>query len=146
MGRLNLSLDLKDDMRNLFGFVFGKVRVNEWPLSWKLYFSLYVTSLINMSVELIPWWETWYLNLYGCKFGKMNVVKLLWPENKILAYMLRSLNLCLDVPWCETWYVNLFGFVFGIMNVFKLTLSRKWDFGLYAYKFDKWEGWICPLI
>jgi len=25
----------------LFGFVFGKVRVNEWPLSWKLYFSLY---------------------------------------------------------------------------------------------------------
>ena len=105
-----------------------------------------VTSLINMSVELIPWWETWYLNLYGCKFGKMNVVKLLWRENKILAYMLRSLNLCLDVPWCETWYVNLFGFVFGIMNVFKLTLSRKWDFGLYAYKFDKWEGWICPLI
>jgi len=50
-----------------------------------------VTSLINMSVELIPWWETWYLNLYGCKFGKMNVVKLLWRENKILAYMLRSL-------------------------------------------------------
>jgi len=41
MGRLNLSLDLKDDMRNLFGFVFGKVRVNEWPLSGKLYFSLY---------------------------------------------------------------------------------------------------------
>jgi len=26
---------------NLFGFVFGKVRVLEWPLSWKLDFSLY---------------------------------------------------------------------------------------------------------
>jgi len=26
---------------NLFGFVFGKVRVNEWPLSGILYFNLY---------------------------------------------------------------------------------------------------------
>jgi len=26
---------------NLFGFVFGKVRVNKWPLPWKSGFSLY---------------------------------------------------------------------------------------------------------
>ena len=36
-----------------------------------------VTSLINMKVELIPWCETWYFYLYGCKFGIMKVVK--WP-------------------------------------------------------------------
>ena len=103
---------------NLFGFVFGKMRVLEWPLSWKF-----------MKVELVPWCETWYLNLYGCKwplsrkrdFGPnaykfdkwkgwtcplikydmcnyfhLNSVKWKswndsWCENEILAYMLRSL-------------------------------------------------------
>jgi len=32
MGRLNKPLDLKPDV-NLFGFVFGKMKVLEWPLS-----------------------------------------------------------------------------------------------------------------
>ena len=27
-----------------------------------------------------------------------------------------------------------------------MSLSRKWDFGLYAYKFDKWDVWTCPLM
>ena len=29
-----------------------------------------VTILINMKVELVPWFKTWYLNLFGFKFGK----------------------------------------------------------------------------
>jgi len=37
---LNLSLDLKHKV-NLFGFVFGKIKVLEWPLSQKWYFHLY---------------------------------------------------------------------------------------------------------
>jgi len=39
MGRLNESLDLKHDVI-LFGFVFGKMKVLEWPLSWKWDFNL----------------------------------------------------------------------------------------------------------
>jgi len=29
-----------------------------------------ITCLINMKVELVPWSETWYLDLFGCKFDK----------------------------------------------------------------------------
>jgi len=25
-----------------------------------------------------------------------------------------------------------------------MTLARKWDFSLYSYMFDKYEGWACP--
>jgi len=35
------------------------------------------TILINGKFELIPWCETWYVNLFGFKFGKMKVLK--WP-------------------------------------------------------------------
>ena len=38
----------------------------------------------------------------------------------------------------------LFGFAFGKMKVLKCPLSRKRDFGLYDYMFDKHEGWACP--
>jgi len=40
MGRLKVSLDLKHDL-NLFRFVFGKMKVLEWPLSQKWDFSLF---------------------------------------------------------------------------------------------------------
>jgi len=42
----------------------------------------------------------------------------------------------LDVPWCETWYVNLFSFIFDKIKVLEWPMSRKWVFGLYAYKFE----------
>jgi len=25
-----------------------------------------------------------------------------------------------------------------------MTLAQKWDFSLYGYMFDKYEGWTCP--
>jgi len=40
MVRLNVSLDLKHEV-NLFGFVLGKMKELEWPLSRKWGFSLY---------------------------------------------------------------------------------------------------------
>jgi len=69
-------------------------------------------------------------------------------ENEILAYMVANLiNEKVEfVPWFKTWYVNLFCFVFGKMIVLKCPLSRKWDFKLYDYMFDKYEGWACPSI
>ena len=48
------------------------------------------------------------------------------------------------VPWFKTWYVNIFCFVFGKRKVLECSLSRKCDFSLYGYMFDKYEGWACP--
>jgi len=100
------------------------------------------TTLINGKFELVPWCETWYMNLFGFKFGKMKVLK--WPLSR------SSINEKFElVPWrplLQTWNVNLFGFVFGKMKVLDRPLSRKWDFILYAYKFDKWDVWTCPLM
>ena len=39
--------------------------------------------------------------------------------------------------------MNLFGFIFGKMKVLEW-LMQKWDFSLYGYMFDKYEGWTCP--
>jgi len=96
-----------------------------------------LTSLINGKVELVPWFKIWYVNLFGFVFGKMRVLE--WP----LSWKFMNVEL---VPWCETWYLNLYGCKFGKMKVLKWPLSRKRDFGLNSYKFDKWEGWTCPLI
>ena len=136
----------------LFDFVFGKMEVLEWPclesiwflfgkmkvLEWlgreKAFLVYMHTNLINGKFELIPWCETWYVNLFGFVFGKMKVLEWLCPENYILVYMPTSLRKGKFeiVPWCETWYVNLFYFKFG-----KMTL---------VVRFDKWEVWTCPLM
>jgi len=118
------------------------MKVLECPLSRKRNLAYMVTILINMKVELVPWFKTWYLNLFGFKFGKMKVLK--WPLSRSLINGKFEL-----VPWrplLQTCYVNLFGFVFGKMKVLDWPLSRKWYFGLYAYKFDKWDVWTCPLM
>jgi len=67
-------------------------------------------------------------------------------ENEILVYMVANLiNGKVEfVPWFKVWFVNLFGLVFGKMKVLKCPLSRKWDFGIYAYKFEKKEGQHFP--
>ena len=99
-----------------------------------------VTILINLKVELVPWFKTRYLNLFGFKFGKMKVLKRLLTRSLINGMFEL-------VPWrplLQTWYVNLFGLVFGKMKVLDWPLSRKWDIGVYAYKSYKWDVWICP--
>jgi len=137
MGCLNLSLDANHDMwpylilysvkwkywndlvSKVFDFVFGKMKVLEWLGREKAILVYMPTSLINGKFELVPWCETWYVNLFGFVFSKMKVLEWLCRENDILVYMITSLiNGMLElVPWCETWYVNLFGFVFGKMKV-----------------------------
>jgi len=34
----------------------------------------------------------------------------------------------------------VFGFAFGKMKILKCPLSRKWDFSIYDYMFDKYDG------
>jgi len=60
-------------------------------------------------------------------------------KNEILAYIVANMinGKVKLVHWFKAWFVNLFGFVFGKMNVLKCLLLRKWDFGLYGYKFEK---------
>ena len=60
-------------------------------------------------------------------------------ENEILAYIVANLinGKAEFVRWFKAWLMNLFGFLFGKMKALKCPLSRKWDFGLYAYKFKK---------
>jgi len=222
---------------NLFGFVFGKMNVVEWPLRKNEILAYMLLSLRNNKVQLFLWYKTWYVNIFCFVFGKTNVMEFflsrkrdlaymvnfingkvecvpwfktsLWSylvlysvkwkywnvpcrENEILAYMLKSLrnkkvNISLDLkhniwtyfvlysvkqkywndpfcenkilpylvtkfnkwegwmcPWFKTWYVNLFGFVFGKMNVLEWPLRKKWDFSLYEYMFNKYEGWASP--
>jgi len=142
MVSLNLSLDAKHDMWTYL--VSYSVKWKYWNVSCREneILAYMVTILINMKVELASWFKTWYLNLFGFKFGKMKVLK--WPLPRCLINGKFEL-----VPWrplLQTWYVNLFGFVFGKMKVLDWPLSRKWDFSLYAHMFDKWDVWICPLM
>ena len=145
MKSLNLSLDVPCCRHELWTYlVLYSVKWKYWnvPCRKNEILAYMVTILINMKFELVPWYKTWYLNLFGFKFGKIKVLN--WP----LSWSLINEKFEL-VPWCtllQTWYVNLFGFVFGKMKVLDWPVSRKWDFGLYAYKFDKWDIWTCPLI
>jgi len=120
MGCLNFSLDAKHDM---WAYLIS------YLVKWK-------------------YWNDPVSKVFGFVFGKMKVLEWFCREKAILVYMPTSLiNGKFElVPWCETWYVNLFGFVFGKMKVLDWPLSRKWDFGVYAYKFDKWDVWTCPLM
>ena len=137
MGSLNLSLDAKHDMWTYL--VSYSVKWKYWyvPCRENEILAYMVTISINMKVELVPWFKTWYLNLFGFKISKMKVLK--WPLSRSL------INGKFErVPWCsllQTWYVNLFGFVFGKMKVW-LTLFAKMRFwSICAYKFDKWKNW-----
>ena len=92
---------------------------------------------MNLSLD-VPWCETWYLNLFGSKFGKYEVLG--WPlsQKRDISMVANLINGKVEfVPWFKAWFVNLFDFVFGKMKVLKCHLSRKWYFGLYGYNFEK---------
>jgi len=117
---------------NLFGFVFGRMKLLEWLCRENDILVYMPTSLINGRFELVPWCETWYVNLFGFVFGKIKVLEWLRCENDILVYMPTSLiNGKFElVPWCETWYISLFDFVFGKMKVLERRCLKKY-FVLY---------------
>jgi len=89
---LNLSLDMKYYMWTYL--VLYSVKWKYWndPCRENEILAYMVTILINMKVELVPWFKTWYLNLFGFKFGKIKVLK--WP----LSW---SLNLSFYAPCCK---------------------------------------------
>jgi len=99
-------------------------------------------SICAYKVDKWKNWNDFVSKLFGFLFGKMKVLEWICRENEILVYLPTTLiNGKFElVPWCETWYVNLFGFVFGKMKVLVCPLSRKRDFSLYGYNFDKYEG------
>ena len=140
---MNLSLDLKHNISTYL--VLYLVKWMYWiddRCRENVILVYLPTTLIYGKFELVPWWETWYVHLFGFRFGKMKVLK--WPLSRGLINEKFEL-----VPWrplLQTWIVNLFGFVFGKMKVLECPLSRKRDFSLYGYNFDKYKGWTCPLI
>ena len=90
-------------------------------------FLTYVHTSLNFSLN-VPLCETWYLNLFCFKFGKLNtcvfstIILFLddsCSENEILAFMdTKMINEMVElVPRCETWYVSLLGFVFSKREV-----------------------------
>jgi len=144
MRSLNLSLDVpcfKHDM---------------WTYLVLYYESIGLTHVAKMRFWSIcaymfdkwKYWNDFVSKVFGFVFSKMKVLKWLCRENEILVYLPTTLiNEKFElVPWSETWYVKLFGFVFGKMKVLECPLSRKRDFSLYGYNFDKYEGWTCRLI
>jgi len=87
-----MSLDVKHDMCTYLVSYSAKWKYWNVPCRENKILSYMVTILINMKVELAPWFKTWYLNLFSIKFGKMKVLK--WPllqKNEILAYGVTSL-------------------------------------------------------
>ena len=64
-----------DFVSKVFGFVFGKMKVVEWRCRKNEILFYLPTTLINGKFELVPWCETWYVNLFGFVFGKMKVLE-----------------------------------------------------------------------
>jgi len=57
-----------------------------------------VANLINGKVELVPWFETWFVNLFGYVFGKMKV--------------LNSVNESIAMTPVVKWDFSLYGHLF----------------------------------
>jgi len=95
-----------------------------------------VGNLINGKVEYIPWFKTWFVNLFGFVFGKIKVLKC--PLSRKCDFSLFGykvwwmgrLKVSLDLKHD----VNLFCFVIGNTKVLEWPLSWKRDFSLFGYK------------
>ena len=74
--------------------------------------------------------RNWGFSLYGYKFDKY--------ESWTCPSM--SLNAKHDDMWT---YMVFYSEKWKYWNL-EWPLSRIWDFSLYGYKFDKYEGWTCP--
>ena len=169
MESLNMSLDVPCCRHDMWTYlVLYSVKWKYWidPCRENEILVYMPTGLINGMFQLVPdakhdmsaylilysvklkYWNGFVSKVFGFVFGKMKVLEWLCRENKIKVYLPTTLiNVKFElVPWCETWYVNLLGFVFGKMKVLECPLSRKRDFNLYGYNFDKYGGWTCTLI
>ena len=48
------------------------------------------SNLINGKVELVPWFKTWFVKLFGFVFGNMKVLE--WPLSRKWDSMVTSLR------------------------------------------------------
>jgi len=87
----SMSLGAKDDIWTYL--VLNSVNIKYykvlgWSLSVKRDINIYiVANLINEKVEFVPWFKTWYVNLFSFVFGKMKVLERPLRKNEILVYM-----------------------------------------------------------
>jgi len=204
MGSLNLSLVVPCCKHDMWTYlVLYSVKWKYWidPCRKNKILDYMPTSLINEMFELVPWYEIWYVNLFGFVFRKMKILE--WPlsrkwdfsiydikfdkyegatcpsmpldashniwtyldlnlvsrkymddpchENKILAYMVsclinKKVSLVPQCPLMQNIIRGPIWFCIGKMKVLDWPLSQKCHFGLCAYKFDKWDVWTCPLM
>jgi len=54
---------------------------------------------------------------------------------------MRSLNLSLKVAKHDIWTSFVLNLVNWTQAFSRWLLPQKWDFSIYGYKLDKWEGW-----
>jgi len=140
---------------NLFGFVFRKMKILEWPLSRKWDFSIYDIMFDKYEGATCPSmpldashniWTYLDLNLVNRKYMDDPC-----HENKILAYVVsclinKKVSLVPQCPLMQNIIRGPIWFCIGKMKVLDWPLSQKCHFGLCAYKFDKWDVWTCPLM
>jgi len=76
-GKVEFVPWFKTWLMNLFGFVFGKMKLLEWPQSLKLDFSIFGYKFDIQEVCTCPsmsfYAKKWYLNLIALKFGNLNI-------------------------------------------------------------------------
>jgi len=102
-------------------------------------------NILNMGIWMCPFDLKLEVNLFDFVLGKMKVLKCpvsrKWDFSQFgyKVWWIGRLKVSLDLKH----HVNLFGFIFGKIKVLEW-LTQKWDFSLYGYMFDKYEGWACP--
>ena len=71
----SMSLGAKDDIGTYL--VLNSVNIKYWDDPWRdnEILSYMVANLINGKVEFVAWFKAWFVNLFGCVFGKIKVLE-----------------------------------------------------------------------
>jgi len=74
-----MSLEAKHDICTYL--VLNSVNKKYWddPCPENEILAYIVANLINEKVEFVPWFKTWFMNLFGFVFGKMKLLE--WPQS-----------------------------------------------------------------
>jgi len=72
---LSLSLEAKHDICTYL--VLNLVNKGNWDdlCRENEILAYMVANLINVKVEFVPWFKTWFVMLFGFAFGKMKILK-----------------------------------------------------------------------
>jgi len=80
----SMSHDKKHDIWTYL--VLNSVNIEYWddPCRKKEILAYMVAKLINVNVEIVSWFKTWYVNIFCFVFGKMEVLG--WPLSRKLDF------------------------------------------------------------